>query len=104
MPRPTVLEKAYRQYNRKYFGNKLPRHTDVLLRWANIPGMGYQQGDEIVINRKDRRRDSVWRGTLLHEMVHLSLPNASPHNGFHGKDFQKEMLRIARLGAFENIW
>jgi predicted SprT family Zn-dependent metalloprotease len=101
---PTVLERTYRLFNRKYFGNRLPKHTDLLLRWGKIAGMGYQQGDEIVINRKDRRRDSVWKMTLLHEMVHLALPNAKAHNGFHGQDFQKEMLRLAKAGAFKDLW
>jgi predicted SprT family Zn-dependent metalloprotease len=100
----TVLERTYRRYNRKYFGNRLPKHTDMLLRWGNIAGMGYQMGDEIVINRKDRSRDSVWKLTLLHEMCHLALPNAKPTDGFHGRDFQKEMLRLAKAGALKGLW
>lgn len=103
MRRQTALQKTYRLFNRKYFGNKLPRNAR--LRWADLKGMmGYQRGQEIVIDRKDRKRDSVWRGTLLHEMVHLALPDSKPIGGFHGKDFQKEMMRIARLGALKGIW
>lgn len=96
----TALEKAYSRYNRKYFGNGLPKVSEVELRWEKIPEMGYQVGYEIVINRKDRRRESVWKLTLLHEMVHMYLPDACEH----GKKFQKEMLRLARLGAFKGLW
>ena len=96
-----TLEQAYRYFNRKYFHNRLPHPSDMLLRWGSIKGMGYQQGDEIVINRKDRRRDSVWKLTLLHEMCHAALPNAAPD---HGKEFQREMLRLAKMGAFHNLW
>jgi len=93
------LQRAYREYNKKYFGNRLPKSTQ--LRWADMSMMGYQLDDEIVINRRDRKRDRVWKGTLLHEMVHLSLPKTRFD---HGKEFQKEMLRLAKLGAFRNIW
>lgn len=98
---PTVLEKTYRLYNRKYFGNRLPKTPDVDLRWADIPEMGYEQGGEIVLNKRYRHRASVWKFTLLHEMVHLSQPKVK-HD--HGKEFQKEMLRLARAGAFKGLW
>lgn len=100
--RQTVLEKTYRKFRRKYFGARLPKVSEVDLRWeANIPEVGYEHGGEIVLNVRYRHRASVWKLTLLHEMVHLSLPNVKED---HGKEFQKEMLRLARAGAFKGLW
>jgi len=100
----TLLEKTYRQYNRKYFRNRLPKVADVDLRWADIPEMGYELGGEIVLNRRYRHRAAVWKLTLLHEMVHLGLPHVKHPKRFHGKEFQKEMLRLAKAGAFKGLW
>lgn len=38
--------------------------------------------------------------TLLHEMCHVA---NSSKNG-HGPWFHKEMLRLAKAGAFKNLW
>jgi hypothetical protein len=96
------LKRAYRWYNRRYFGNQLPNPPDVNIRWEDLGNamMGYQLLDEIVLNRKDRLRTSVWRFTLLHEMLHLSLPDEPAH----GKKFQAGMMRLAKAGAFRKLW
>jgi hypothetical protein len=94
------LETAYRYYNRKYFNNELPNPPEVIVRWGNIKILGYQEGDEIVINRRHRRQ-SIWRMTLLHEMCHLATPSARTH---HGKEFQAKMLALAQQGAFNKLW
>lgn len=101
MPRLTLLERTYQKYNRQYFGNKLPKLSEVDVHWGFIKEMGYEWGGVIVINRRYRQRDAIWKLTLLHEMVHLSLPNVKDE---HGPRFQKAMLRLARLGAFEGLW
>jgi len=98
-----VLERSYRYYNKKYFGSLLPNPPEVDLHWGDIHGSGYQVEDEIVIARKDRRRSNVWKLTLLHEMVHLSLAKYRTRSD-HGKEFQTEMLRLAASGAFRNLW
>ena len=102
-PTRPVLERAFRSYNRKYFSNLLPNPPEVELGWGDIDCMGYQLGDEIVINRKYRQWGSVWRGTLLHEMAHLKLEGEKVRSD-HGKEFQNEMLRLAKAGAFKKIW
>ena len=101
MPRPTVLEKTYQRFNRKYFGSNLPDLSLVDLRWDTIKDMGYEYGGEIVLNVRYKHRESIWKLTLLHEMVHLSLPKTRSD---HGKEFQRGMLRLAKLGAFSRIW
>ena len=102
-PTRPVLERSYRYYNKKYFGNLLPNPPEVDIRWGDIQGSGYQVEDEIVISRKDRGRSNVWKLTLLHEMVHLSL-NPYRTRSDHGKEFQSEMLRLAGAGAFRRLW
>ena len=62
--------------------------------------MGYQIGDEIAINARDRRSERLWRGTLLHEMVHMELPDQI----HHGKKFEVRMVKLANSGAFKGIW
>ena len=56
------------------------------------------------------RRLKMWRyieATLLHEMVHAILwyrgERPAAFNG-HGKKFQREMQRLARMGAFNRLW
>ena len=97
------LRRAYEEYNRKYFENKLPEVDEVVLRWSKreLSICGYNKGDEIVINRKDRKRDSIWKMTLLHEMCHLATEH---EQALHGKLWKKEMRRLARIGAFDKIW
>lgn len=93
----TILQKAYAQYRRKYF-KKLPVKAKV--KWEKMPHLGYWDGEKIALNRAYRRDDKIWRFTLLHEMVHMSLePERS-----HGKAFQREMLRLAKAGAFKDLW
>lgn len=49
---------------------------------------------------KRKRWGSLRNGTILHEMVHLTLKGRDRH----GKAFEREMQRLARLGAFKGIW
>jgi hypothetical protein len=42
------------------------------------------------------------RMTLLHECVHVKLRNKK--GDLHGPAFQREMLRLARAGAFKDLW
>jgi hypothetical protein len=95
-----LLESTYRKYNKKYFGNKLPKDADV--RFGHTQGLlGYQLGEEIVLSKdKAYRRDSIWKGTLLHEMAHMCIEESQDH----GPKWQKEMLRLARAQAFKTIW
>jgi predicted SprT family Zn-dependent metalloprotease len=95
----TKLQRTYRYYNRKYFGNSLPSDTPVA--WDKMSIYGYiTTEDEIYINRAYRQNDAVWRLTLLHEMVHLAL---SPYRG-HGKPFQRMMVSLAKAGAMRHLW
>jgi predicted SprT family Zn-dependent metalloprotease len=97
-----LLEDTYRKFNKKYFNNKLP--DDVDLKFESMPGLlGYQLDNKIALSKhKAYRRDCIWKGTLLHECIHLLL--GEKETKLHGKEFQKEMKRLARLNAFKDIW
>ena len=55
---------------------------------------------EIRINKDLKKWSKIAEHTLIHEMVHLSLPPKV----FHGPRFEKEMLRLAKAGAFKGVW
>ena len=48
------------------------------------------------------RYDFDIRQTLLHEMAHAAVNRRQGYG--HGVRFQKEMLRLAKAGAFKGIW
>lgn len=92
------LVRSYRIFNSCYFGSRLPE--DMELSWARLKAdMGYCDSTEIVLDRRLKRWPRVALSTLLHEMAHLSSGAAG-----HGPKFQKEMLRLAKVGAFKDIW
>jgi hypothetical protein len=100
------LERLYRYYNRKYFGGKLPvvkvKFTDLIDKYGAVGNTHYEARvpEMILIDKTLRRWNITARLTLLHEMVHVKLP----YKIVHGKMFEKEMRRLARLGAFTGLW
>lgn len=101
----TELQFFYRRYNKEYFNNRLPDVDEVTVRYGVINAIGQQCGFEIIINKKFRKYPSICLATLLHEQVHLLLDEDESHNTEpHGRKFQKEMRRLARIGAFDHVW
>lgn len=102
------LVEWYKKYNRRYFGGKLPPvPLAVFVRFSKIgeDSLGHSiwsldRWQMIEISHDIQDWDRVVRKTLLHEMVHLSLPMRVEH----GPKFQKAMLRLAKLGAFKELW
>lgn len=95
------LGRWFRSYNKRYFEDRLPPDTDVF--YAPIDNHAHceihQNGERIIIIDT-----ALWglrhaRGDLLHEMVHLDTGDFT-----HGKVFQSGMQRLAKAGAFRNIW
>lgn len=124
------LKYYYNLFNSRYFRGRLPKDCQVF--WGDMyrqgcpealgvykPGYqilaqrvrGYHKGKyRVLSNRKDSiaidRRlffvgNKVTLMTLLHEMVHLKLKDT--HAG-HGHAFQREMKRLAKVGAFNSWW
>ena len=95
------LKNVFDYYNRKYFNNKLPKDWVIEFRRTHFLGYCDFDSEEIILNSSWAYRSGtkLWRATLLHEMCHLACPGTT-----HGKEWQQEMLRIAKLGAFNKVW
>lgn len=94
----------YAAYNQKYFKDKLPRAVPIF--WcskdkldANSMATCFYTAPAIMVTEELKAFPCVAKFTLLHEMVHLRWPKAK-----HGKKFHKEMLRLAKIGAFKDLW
>ncbi|VVB52861.1 Uncharacterised protein [uncultured archaeon] len=103
----TRQQRLYRRYNRLYFRGKLP-NIPVLFRKGlvekyNAIGITQYEGKvpkRILIENTLRTWRGGFRMTLLHEMVHVSLP----YKVDHGPRFEKGMLRLAKMRAFKGLW
>ncbi len=100
------LAGLYRRYNKKYFRNRLPairvRFASILKPYGQLGVTHYEERKVcyIYIDKLLRRWNSTARLTLLHEMVHVSLPFRIEH----GPVFERGMRRLARLKAFTGLW
>lgn len=98
------LARMYAEFNRKYFGNRLPK--DMAVRYADLEGKWGRTNIYhdirplfIEISWQLRRTQCFSAMTLLHEMVHVKYPRLN-----HGPKFHREMKRLAKIGAFNNWW
>lgn len=97
------LKHWYKHYNKKFWQNRLP---DIPVRFANTGknwGQTHFEGHEpayIEISREAKKSRAVSLMTLLHEQVHVFLPDRI----IHGPKFEAEMLRLAKAGAFKGLW
>ena len=107
-----VLDKLFKEFNKKYFGGRLPKYRVIYVK--GFPS-STQSGEcdpktyIIKISRELRQFACEPKMVLLHEMVHAKLLDGKDlfkeaMRGFHGKAFQKEMLRLVKRGAFKGIW
>lgn len=104
------MQKHFSEFNKKYFGNRLPKNTDVEwsveeLRLEGYMGLTLRNDDGsftilLDIQMKTIGYEKVADGTLIHESVHV---DCYPIMG-HGKCFQSDLLRIATMGGFKDIW
>lgn len=94
----------YALFNKRYFSGKLP---DVYLHHVKLARNDYGithflKGCPVltVINKSLKHHQKHTLMTLLHEMGHIKLGVRVKH----GPKFQREMRRLARLGAFDPLW
>ena len=120
-----IIQSYFREYNRKYFGGKLPRYTVRFKK--NFPTGQSGETDErrkiISIDWKLRNYIDIVRQTLLHEMVHAKLHLTGYYDWksdieytlnllaknkltakYHDAGFEREMLRLAKKRAFKGLW
>lgn len=103
---PMVLE--YQEINQKYFGGKLPANTLIFwsrqLKAMNDMGQTISDGKRFTIlldiQMKEIGYDDVADEVLFHESCHIAV---FPYDG-HGAPFQKCMERLAKAGAFRDLW
>lgn len=105
-----VLNRNYRLFNRLYFKGKLPparvgwgskKELAVGKNQRMALGVTWQAKDgvfQIALNSKLAKLNwwGVLHATQLHEMVHVKT-NLSDN---HGPAFEREMIRLAKAGAF----
>jgi hypothetical protein len=105
------LRLMYRRFNKKWFRNKLPKNLQIIVKdlgrgknagWAVTHFESYQPV-YIMFNRQHLWNHSGTRMTMLHEMVHVALPFRCDSHGPYSR-FEKEMVRLAKAGAFTESW
>lgn len=108
------LRKMYRDFNRKWFRNRLPKNIEV--RFVDLPQPKALSHINFGLTHFEAYKPVyiyIWSGlqrnhgetamTLLHEMVHVSLPYTCNSHGPYSR-FEKEMVRLAKAGAFNPYW
>jgi SprT-like family len=104
------LKKSYDRLNRKWFAGRLPKKIAVCwspkLKRLALLGRATSWGDgvySIELLPYLKTYEVLVEKVLLHEMVHIF--NYSRKRNFrHGPVFQKQMLSLARRGAFRKLW
>jgi len=114
------LQQKYRQFNAKYFQNRLPQLT---VRFADLPGetagltsyMAIKQGDKKSIDAKTLtisvndmfKSPNVHYGSkggvdtiLLHEMTHVLMAIMGHVDEKHGQRFSSWLRRLAPASGF----
>ena len=101
------LKHIYNVLNEKWFGNRLNKKT--LLVWSNLDSedciaFECRRADKrfplILLHEGLKPFPKVVELTILHEMCHKAIPLRYDH----GDRFQGEMMRLAKAGAFKDLW
>lgn len=101
------LKGWYDSYNEDYFLGQLPK--DTLVQYGDlgplVSGITLQSSGQfhIIVSLKLNPTPQEAHFTLLHECVHVKLWNKHLLDD-HGIEFQTEMVRLAEIGAFKELW
>ena len=105
------LKRMYNRYNKQYFGGRLPKKVIIGFRRRSgeLMAQCHLELRWIWIASNLRPWAKVVEHALLHEMSHFSTDLAGAKakegdGGMHGEKWQAEMLRLAGLGAFRELW
>lgn len=119
MKASSYLAKLYNHYNREFFGDKLPYGVKLFYapkldnvdtrdgKHRSTCAVTYFYKDappKIVIRKTATSNMRHLASDLLHEMCHIAKPKADCEDKDPRSVFQKEMKRLAKEGAFQNIW
>jgi hypothetical protein len=104
LKKPTLPE-VFDKYNQKYFRGKLKISG---IRFGKVGGRSAAEttffsdcAPIITINRGLITRGRFCRIAVLHEMAHVSLPDAVAVN--HGPEFKKVIRRLVSRGAYDDL-
>jgi hypothetical protein len=98
--------KLYIEYNRLYFGNKLPNVPVIWSRKHTKDCRGlcvYSPQLVIYLNPKFKDWERIWAMVLLHEQVHVEQRHDLRATD-HGRKFQARMKKLVQQGAFQDLW
>lgn len=100
------LREEYKRLNKRFFENLLPK--DLSVKFGDLSednAHGLSTGDEILIDNRLRHSDCLTAIILLHEMVHISLPEYGgyPADGGHGMRFQARIVKLFEQGAYDGL-
>ena len=100
------LEQLYAEYNDLYFGGELPT---IPVKWGRVHKnhdaefVTYVDGSiAIVLAPRLKKFPCFFHMRLIHEMGHVKLRGYK--GDLHGPKFQREMRRLANMGAFNGLW
>lgn len=100
MPSSTELRRAYAFYNKRYFEGQLP--DKMVVKWSrSLKGYGCFNDNGIRLAYWMKSHWMLWNITLLHEMAHVATDSEKAE---HGPRWNREMHRLARIGAFDKLW
>ncbi len=112
---PALLFQYYR-FNTMHFSGKLPIEN-VIVKWDETISKLQVAGTRITHYEGEPEKVSMGISlyakdcetcvsmAILHEMVHIKLRDRNwTAKDLHGDEFQKEMLELAKQGAFNQYW
>ena len=115
----SYLKKLYNLYNHRFFGDRLPEGVKIYYapkldkvntkdgKHRSTCAVTYFYEDsppKIIIRKTATSNMRHMASDLIHEMVHVAKPNADCEAESRNSEFQKEMKRLAKAGAFQNVW
>ena len=101
------LKHIYNVLNEKWFGDRLNKKTVVA--WSNLDGeeciafecrRANRKVPLLLVHQDLRQFSKLVEFQILHEMAHKALPLRYEH----GEKWQGEMMRLAKAGAFKDLW
>lgn len=107
MPRVTLkdMRRWYGEFRKLYYADyKLPTASRVKFQWSDLPRdwaqcSVHEVPPVIEVDKSLKVIPDQVRVSLLHELAHLAHPNEEGH----GEWFEREQLRLGRLGALREF-
>src|SRR5271157_4566555 len=96
------VHRWYRDYNQKFFANRLPKDIEIRFVSSRVLPHDLAQcfiDESIEINSRIRWSRVLVKGSLIHEMMHLYLPKRVEH----GLPWKRLRDKLYQMGAFDDL-